>query len=170
MTIAATPPGQGGEPFAPELFRKPARRNRLTGGSFRLLAGSFTETTPLSRPRSYRPSTNAPAQTDDCTPLVEERTRTEVMVPTRQGEKENPPAIIAIRWLSVTSLSVDEMPCRAGCDSVLPERCAANGQTASASGRALPQASRSQLHVMPDFSPKSAAISGPLPRRRIDVM
>ena len=90
--------------------------------------------------------------------------------PPLMSKEDDPPVALTFGTSRMTSLSVDEMPCLIEADRCLLGRCAVNDCTVSRRSRAPPQASRSQLPGMPDFSPKTAENSGPLPRRRIDFM
>lgn len=135
-------------------------------------SGSFTQTAPVSRPRPHRPSTKvATVRNGRAAEYGAAGRRPKAgTLPMRQTKEENPPATPDASHRGMTSLSVDETPCRVGRDPVMSGRSAANDQIASATGRALPQALRSQLPVIPDFSPDPAVNSGPLPRRRNDFM
>jgi hypothetical protein len=154
------PPGQAS-------LESARRTTRLLSPS-----GSFTQTASVSRPWPHRPSTKVATVRDGR--AVENdaagRRPKAGTPPMRRTKEENPPATPDASHRSMTSLSVDETPCRVGRDSVMSGRSAANDQIASATGRALPQALRSQLPVIPDFSPDPAVNSGPLPRRRNDFM
>ncbi|MCM5559278.1 hypothetical protein [Pleomorphomonas sp. JP5] len=97
-------------------------------------------------------------------------TRLPTSKPSVWNEEENPPVILTLEPSVMTSLSVDEMPRRDRSEYRLSGEDTANTLTVSGLSRTPSQASRSQLPVMPDFSPKSAEFSGPLPRRRIDFM
>lgn len=157
---------EGSESLVPELVRTCARPTTGAAHAPCTPSGSFTETGPLSRPRRYRPSTNATAHIGSR--MIS--TRPTPPNPSLRSKEDNPPAILTFGIPGMTSLSVDEMPCRIEVGCCLLGRCAVNNRTVLRRGRAPPQASRSQLPVIPDFSPKSAENSGPLPRRRIDFM